>query len=446
MVSAVSKHRFFNFFIGLGVTFSVQSGVAVINSVLGLIYSGLMNTRQAVSFLMGAHFAAGLIGLIFSLTVYVNSMWFFALAVPCFVFIKFEKAKAVGFIFLGLGLSSWGLTAFITGLADLGLPILSLSPFLFIVAGIVLLLTLQSFVFSLTFIFGGFAADLLSFEHVLWCLLGLDVGWLVLLFISGVKHKVTHRTLVFYSSLTILAIIPFAVFQILFFESGGQKSFWNFWLLSPSLKYLAAFSVSLLCLGGIDRIFGKIMPPIKQIQRLRVFGFFLTTSPVLVMAQVRQELDKFMAMVQAILNLTQQSFAGSPDDLERVLKYEKITDNIYSEIQKSVEVIQRHSLFADQENEIHRTLKVINELEGIADECEKLITHFSSTDEERKKQISIELEVLIHAYEDILAEKLSLSDLYVIKEAGLKANFKAQKSVPAEKIEKHIYKLKELFI
>ncbi len=123
VLAKVTEHAFIAYLFGVGVTALVQSSSASTVMVVGLVNSGIMSLKQAVSVILGANlgttFTAWLLSLnaissdnfIINLLKPVSFTPFLALiGISFYMFAKGEKKKNVGTILLGFSVLMFGMT------------------------------------------------------------------------------------------------------------------------------------------------------------------------------------------------------------------------------------------------------------------------------------------------------------------------------------------------
>ena len=129
-------------------------------------------------------------------------------------------------------------------------------------------------------------------------------------------------------------------------------------------------------LSHLSRLVTRIIPEqaTKQPKHLEFLGKQTTLSPELALQQGRMELQKVSRMVGDMLTWTGE-FLTDPDThaktYDRIMKYEAITDNIHQEMTVFMGHILEGELSPREVEEAKLQLRVIDELESIADYCQK---------------------------------------------------------------------------
>lgn len=113
----------------------------------------------------------------------------------------------------------------------------------------------------------------------------------------------------------------------------------------------------------------------KEPQRLQFHGPMYNMAPALALELAEHEVKKMSAMVETILQLTHNWLAqmevDSPD-LEKILKYESITDNILNEVGEFLTQVNRLNLTENQSQRVKTLLRIADELESIADRSKSI--------------------------------------------------------------------------
>ncbi len=112
----------------------------------------------------------------------------------------------------------------------------------------------------------------------------------------------------------------------------------------------------------------------KSPQKLKFLGQISHMSPILAIEQVYQEVKKMAATCETTLQLTSLYLNHREEEIvEKVLKYEKVTDNIRQEIFIYLSKVMQVSLSSKQGEQVRSLLRISNELESIADRCKQII-------------------------------------------------------------------------
>lgn len=140
--------------------------------------------------------------------------------------------------------------------------------------------------------------------------------------------------------------------------------------LWSSLLFLSTSSI-------LKKLVTKWVPnPVKKIPQKLVYpGRTLHLSPALALEQVHQEIKKMAATVETSLEITIEAFGEEDlkEHIERVTKYERITDNIQDEIYIFLNRVMEVPLTEKQGARVRNLTRIATELESLADRCRLVV-------------------------------------------------------------------------
>lgn len=132
LLGKLTTNKFMGFLTGLGVTAIIQSSSATTVMVVGFVNSGLMNLSQSINVIMGANVGTTVTSWLLSLAGIEGSSFFIRLLKPTsfspilalvgvvlYVFMKNDKRKDEGLIFLGFATLMFGMDTMSTALEGL---------------------------------------------------------------------------------------------------------------------------------------------------------------------------------------------------------------------------------------------------------------------------------------------------------------------------------------
>lgn len=181
-------------------------------------------------------------------------------------------------------------------------------------------------------------------------------------------------------------------------------------------------SLLFLCLSApLKKLMIKLIPtPEKKIpQKLIYPGRTLHLSPALAIEQVNQEIKKMAATVETSLQLTIEAISEEDlkEHIERVTKYERITDNIQDEIYIYLNRVMEVPLTEKQGARIRNLTRIATELESLADRCRLVVESLKEIqmlgvkiDGSFKSEITKVCQQLLNCYEstfDVLTGQLA---------------------------------------
>ena len=122
ILSKMTSNPLLGFFLGAGVTAVIQSSSATTVMLVGFVNAGLIKLRAAIPVIMGANVGTTITSWILSLSGISGSAWYIQIVKPStftpilavigvvfFVFVKNEKLKDIGLIFLGFASLIFGM-------------------------------------------------------------------------------------------------------------------------------------------------------------------------------------------------------------------------------------------------------------------------------------------------------------------------------------------------
>lgn len=215
--------------------------------------------------------------------------------------------------------------------------------------------------------------------------LGMGIGAAIpQMFVSAGMSSSTRRTAFGYLSVEIII----SVLLLLVMESFVPLLIGNYdWSGGTGFALIyslySVFSIICYYLFGklvFEKLLNALVPEAnyKEAKKLQLKGNLGDISTALAIDLVEQEVKKMSAMVEIQLDLSRANLVSRLEDkaIERkVNKYEKITDNIDTEIVGLIRLLMQRSLQEDEVVELRSFLTVSDDLESIADAAGELITH-----------------------------------------------------------------------
>ncbi|MCB9025835.1 MAG: Na/Pi cotransporter family protein [Bdellovibrionaceae bacterium] len=408
-LNQVGESRWLNSLGGTFVSALTQTPISTSHMAISFGNSGLYSRNQVSAFLSGAGLAAlwpfwlivfdwGWYELIF-LTV-----GFF----PAYLATN-ERIVALGRLILGTGLIILGSRLLKMGLATLPQwvflsyqsffsgPLNLLSIILVLFLAIVILFAMRSFLVPLAITLALFDANFISGLYATVFLVSIFFSLSLIPFLNwNLLSTEVKKALIFQfiakSIFTIFAIF-FAneIFELL--KSGSNLLFISSKMMgsqSPEnlitthflpMTFLVlnfAYLIwSLIAFSPIMKFVDKIVPEkkIKEFQKLEFIGEIHNVSSSLSIEQVRLEVRKMAAMVESMLHLTQEvlgSWQPNPKAVEKILKYEAVTDRLQVEMNAYLSRLMQLNLTSAQGTKVKGYFRMTKELENIADCCKAL--------------------------------------------------------------------------
>ncbi len=402
---------FLNILSGLTFSLSSLSSNSLMYAALSYGNSGILTSRQVSAFLT----SLGLASVLPLWIVVFNWGWYELIFLTMgFVFTavgKSEKIYGLGRLILGLGVVILASRLLKVGLAsqpDIALFVNQLvvtqnlglvSGTLLIVIGFLLVFLTRSLIVSLILVLSLFEADFLSAHMsfilllIVFCFFSLHPLLVWKKCSREIKSSLLLQLFCKFSFTILLLLVSDFVFNMaqslsIQLHIGVSTHEEN---LMPSELFVSSHVLpvgfvlinllymlwTLILFVPFTRLSNKILPSnhIKEFQKLYFLGEFYNVSPQLSVEQVGLEIKKMAAMVQSILQLSHEflgSWSMNSESVEKVLKYEGVTDRLQIEINDYILQCMSLNLTVYQGKRLKIFLRMAKELESIADNCKAL--------------------------------------------------------------------------
>ncbi len=243
VLASVTKHPFIAYLFGVGVTALVQSSSASTVMVVGLVNSGIMSLKQAVSVILGANlgttFTAWLLSLnaissdnfIINLLKPVSFTPFLALlGIAFYMFAKSEKKKNIGTILLGFSVLMFGMTSMSSSVSPLKevdsfkafLTTFS-NPLIGFIVGIGFTMVIQSSAGTIGVLQALSLSVKVSYSMAIPVVVGAEVGTCITAILSSLgANKNGKRTALMHLYFN---VIKASLFMIIFYSINAIKPF-----------------------------------------------------------------------------------------------------------------------------------------------------------------------------------------------------------------------------
>lgn len=408
-MNRIDGNPIMSFTSGAVVSTLIPSGMTLGTMAVSYANSGLMSLRQMLLFLLGAQ-----LGVLFLPWLFIGprphwDLLFLALGIFPMMLLKMEKWIAVGRILVSLGLLflAYRLMTWIS--VDEAIGALMLSHFMptltsgllaywyLILTAAILSFVTRSGLSLLIVTMALLSLGLVSMQSAVIWVLGVNLGLrLPALWVCRKANVIAQRGalvhfLISCMGIGALSVSPGAFIGWVLELSQGWLETQNLGVLSQGAVVAIAHVIINLGLIGL----GVVLLPVwewvvktllpetetKQPQRLQFLARPLHMAPILAIEHVSQEIKKMMALTESMLRLTCEVVESPHVDKElrdKVYKYEGITDNIQKEVRVYLAEVMESQLTRGQSREIQRLLKKVDELESVADCCQKTLAAYLS--------------------------------------------------------------------
>ncbi len=463
MIGKLTTGKFTGFLTGLGVTAIIQSSSATTVMVVGFVNSGLMSLKQAIHVIMGANVGttvtawlismSGISGesLVLQLLKPTNFTPILALiGIIMYMFLKGNKKKDIGMIFLGFATLMFGMdamTASVSGLKDVPafqeMFIMFKNPVLGVLAGAVLTAIIQSSSASVGILQALASTGAVSYGAAIPIIMGQNIGTCItaLLASVGTNKNARRASLVHLSFniigttlwLSVYAIADMLVSPALFDQAASLAGI----AVAHSLFNIACTIVLLPMSGLLEKLAYKIIPEPKQEEAVTELDERLLATPAIAL-ECAYNLTYEMAEI-ATDALQSSLYCLTEYDKESARKIREIEDKTdhYEDIIGTYLVkLSAHQLNENEGATASMLLKAIGDFERISDHAVNIL---ESAEEMHEKEISFSADA--KAEMDSLVS--AVSEIITLSYTAFK-NSDTQQATLVERLEQVIDRMKEL--
>jgi len=421
------------FLLGLGVTAIIQSSSATTVMVVGFVNSGIMTLRQAIRIIMGANIGTTITAWILSLTGIDGGAWYVKLFKPdsfvpilaligivLFMFVKDNKKKDIGMIFLGFATLMTGMSAMsaaVSGLKDVpafaNILTLFQNPILGVLAGALLTAIIQSSSASVGILQALASTGAVTFGAAVPIIMGQNIGTCVTALISCIgANKNAKRTafvhLYFNVIGTLVLLTLFSLVQLFArpaFLSGSISEF------EIAIVHSVFNVVCTILWMPFTRLLEKLACLTVRDKEEEKEHYEMLDERLLATPAIAVERCKSVAetMAKISVNSIKESFSlldsFSQETAERVIKGENKADKYEDRLGSYLVKVSASELTDDDSVEATKLLHIISDFERISDHSVNIL---QSAEEISAKKLSFsgdakrELSVMIDAVSEIV--------------------------------------------
>ncbi|MFO7999068.1 MAG: Na/Pi cotransporter family protein [Bacteroidales bacterium] len=416
ILSAMTSNRFVGVLTGFLLTTFVQSSSASTVMVVSFVNAGLLSLVQSIGVVMGANIGttttAWLISLLgFKLNIAAISLPLIGISFPLLM-MRRERFNSLGQTFLGFALLFLGLQFLRTSVPDLaGNPGMFAalqnltghgvySTFMFLGLGTILTIVLQSSSATMALTLVMCNNGWIGFEHGAAIVLGENIGTTITANLAALVGNVhAKRTAIGHTFFNVIGVVwmllifRFFLGQIDYFmvRAGLDSPFQSATMVPIGLSlFHSVFNIvnTTLLIGFIKYLVIAvefILPSRgKKFERpqLEYFSSGFLQMAELSVFQARKEVTRFCELSHRMFNFIpamiveteKKEFQGL---LEKVSKYEEITDRVEVEVTTFLIKISQNQLSQHAAEELRRMRLICSEVEKIGDVCFKMSTILS---------------------------------------------------------------------
>ena len=431
LLGKLTTNKLAGFLTGLGVTAVIQSSSATTVMVVGFVNSGLMTLRQAINVILGANVGTTVTAWILSLSGIEGSgiLQLFKpttftpilalVGIIMYMFLKGEKKKDTGMIFLGFAILMFGMetmSAAVKGLANVPeftqLFTMFENPILGLLAGAVLTAIIQSSSASVGILQALAATGSITYGACIPIIMGQNIGTCVTAMISSVgTTKNAKRAAFVHLSFNVLGavllLIVFSVLRAIFAPAILGVAASEFGIaVAHSIFNVACMLIFLPLSALLEKIALTLIPDAKAPEAVVELDERLLQTPQLALERCRVLVGEMAeaanrSIVSALSCLENYTEAAAQD----VREAEDLTDHYEDILGTYLVKLGSRQIGESNSAETTELLRLIGDIERIADHSVNIL---ESAEELREKELQFspkakgELTVLVSATHEIL--------------------------------------------
>ncbi|EQC47619.1 Na/Pi cotransporter family protein [Bacteriovorax sp. Seq25_V] len=415
VINKLTKNRVFAVMVGIVVTMLVQSSSVTTVMVVGFVNASLMQLNQAIGVIFGANIGTTVTGWIISIKVGKYGLLLIGLGIFPLLFGKSNKWRQIGRIIFGIGMIFFGLKI----MSDSFKPLREMPQFLdsisyfsglnygsyfaSIIVGCILTMVVQSSSAMLGITIALSTTGVIHFHTAAALVLGENIGTTITALLAGVGGNVNakraaraHAIFNMIGVLTIFSVFPYYI-EFIDWIVPGDANFMNpegefsniavHIATGHTIFNVAATILFLPFLPKLANLVTRITPETggPTGHHLIMLGEPRDMIPAAAIAQAKAETDKMKDIVDRMYRLTKGLLTSKIEKkkiesaLLKVNDYERITDNIQKEVTVFLIKVQEVALSAKQSHEAQSIIKVVDELESVADYIANLANYTKRT-------------------------------------------------------------------
>ena len=401
ILSAMTKNRVMGVLTGILITALIQSSSATTVMVVSFVNAGLMTLSQSIGVIMGANIGTTVTAWIisavgFKVNIAAFAIPLLAIGMPL-IFSGKSNRKSIGefifgFSFLFMGLSFLQEAATAMNIGDMVAGMLAHVPqdsfftiILFVIVGTLVTMIVQASAatMAITLMLFGMNIPGFGFEQAAALAMGQNIGTTITAFMASLTANTQARRAAL--AHMFFNVFGVAVVLIIFYPACDAVSWFvnNFMGGGNDLFKLSAFHTAFnvintfLLIGFVKQIemfVCRVLPEkdTDEPEKLQFITAGLLSTAELSLLQARKEIVLFAERCQKQFNyLLKMHNIDNDDDfnekLEKVKRYEDITDNMEYEIAHYLQKVSEGRLSDDAKHQVQRMLRELDDLESIGD-------------------------------------------------------------------------------
>lgn len=471
ILSSITSNRFKGVLTGVGITAIIQSSSLTTVMVVSFVNAGILSLTQAAGVIMGANIGttvtAWLID-IFGFKVDIGPYTLILLAVGLpLMFLKSKKAKNIANVFVGFALLFLGLSFLKSSVPDVGpdSPLVSffvtlnnipyISTIIFVIFGAVLTVIIQSSSATIALTMTLMASGVIPFEAGAAMVLGENIGTTITAELASTIGNVyakraarIHSSFNLFGVLWVLLVFPFFMKFVVYLTesiSGGNPILNPAEFGSTGLAILhTTFNLAntFMMIWLVPYLVRFVNHTVKskkekdESYQLEFIGRAVDKAPELSLLEVKKELAKFGDISSRMSKfarqlLTETNSKIQEDILERIKKYEDITDSVEVEVANYLNKIVIGGVNENQAIRINGMNRISSNLERIGDVFYQLSLAFEKKHEDKIIFLEIQEQRIIEMFDLV-------DEAFIIMNENLNKRMEEVTLAKANEIEKRI--------
>ena len=432
LLGKLTSRKILGFLTGLGVTAVIQSSSATTVMVVGLVNSGLLSLKQAISVIMGANVGTTVTAWILSLTGLDSGNFFVQLLKPTSftpimamvgvaltMMAKSDKKKDVGMILLGFAILMFGMdtmSSAVSGLQDVpefrNILLMFTNPILGVLAGALLTAIIQSSSASVGILQALSATGQVTYGAAIPIIMGQNIGTCVTAMLSSVgANKNARRAAVVH---LMFNIVGTCVWLVVFYSLNALVRFAFVPLPIDQLGIAVvhtAFNVLCTALlfpfsGLLEKLACRLIPDSKTPDKIQILDERLMSTPTVALGRCQEvaetmariSMDAMKAACQSVKTYDNKAAQAIRETEQEADQYEDILGTYLVKLGKL-------DLSGADSRQAAKLLHIIGDFERISDHAVNVL---ESAEEMRNKGLNFspqarrELDVLTAAVGEIM--------------------------------------------
>ncbi len=476
----ITQNRIAGIFTGFGTTAIIQSSSATTVMIVSFVNAGLLSLRQAIGVIMGANIGTTVTAFLllafgfgkFSISDY--SLPIIAIGLPLF-FMSNSKLKSFGEFLIGFALLFRGLDALkdlmsfikedptfiksiIEPLDQFGFG----SVIIFVGIGTLLTVVVQSSSAAMAItlsLCGGLNGLPLEFAAAI--ILGENIGTTITAnmaaIIGNIHAKRAARAHLFFNVIGVLWMLAIFYPFLKFVDYLVSETFFNALIVDGDSESTTRWSLAVYHLSfnivntllllwfipHIERLVVRILPSKTDDDEMFQLKFFSSTIPVgeLSLLEAQREVVKLGKIVSRMNTFCQTILMEKKESefrsyIDRIAKYEVITDKIEEEVASYLTKVSQNELSERTSEKIRAMLSMVGDMERIAD----MYYQISKTTERKRKN---KIWFIPEQRERLLAMYSLMNQILENMCKNLEMRYSEVELTEAKKLEKSLNKLRK---